>query len=170
LQEGPKPVLPTIIFFASRRAKSRIAGATRSSIRITSADCSARTARSVSSSGSPGPAPTKVTEPCSTVAPSCCVSTSRLSKSAGTGARSGWLIACAVKRCQNLRRPANVRPEPLTASRQRRAASAQRAKPRGISASSRPRIAWASTGAAPSVDTPMTSGERLTIAPKEKSQ
>ena len=63
LQDGAKPVLPTSIFFASRRAKSRIAGATRSSIRITSADCSARTARSVSNSGSPGPAPTSVTEP-----------------------------------------------------------------------------------------------------------
>ncbi len=38
-------------------------GETRSSIRMMSADCSARTARNVSSSGSPGPAPTSVTLP-----------------------------------------------------------------------------------------------------------
>ena len=57
------PVLPTSIFLASRRAKSRMSAATRSSNRITSADCSARTARSVNNSGLPGPAPTRTTEP-----------------------------------------------------------------------------------------------------------
>ncbi len=31
-------------------------------------------------------------------------------------------------------------------------------------------MAWANTGAAPSVDIPITSGERLTMAPKAKSQ
>ena len=55
-------------------------------------------------------------------------------------------------------------------ARQRRAAAAQRAKPSGIKASSLARIACANTGAAPSVEMPMTSGERLTIEPKEKSQ
>ena len=30
-------------------------------------------------------------------------------------------------------------------------------------------MAWARTGAAPAVEMPMTSGERLTIAPKAKS-
>ena len=54
--------------------------------------------------------------------------------------------------------------------RQRFAASAQRAKPRGISASSLARTACANTGAAPSVEMPITSGERLTMAPKLKSQ
>ena len=63
LQEGRWPVLPTSRRLASRRAKSRISGATRSSNRITSAERSARTALSVSSSGSPGPAPTRVTWP-----------------------------------------------------------------------------------------------------------
>ncbi len=63
LHDGAWPVLPTSIFLASRRAKSRMSGDTRSSNRITSADCSARTARNVKSSGSPGPAPTRITEP-----------------------------------------------------------------------------------------------------------
>src|SRR5262249_56529116 len=71
---------------------------------------------------------------------------------------------------QNRRRPDGESPEDCTAWRQRRAASAQRAKPRGIIVSSLARIAWAKTGAAPSVEIPMTSGERLTMAPKEKSQ
>ncbi len=54
--------------------------------------------------------------------------------------------------------------------RQRAAAAAQSAKPFGSSASSLARIACANTGAAPSVEMPITSGERLTMAPKEKSQ
>ena len=37
-------------------------------------------------------------------------------------------------------------------------------------ASSLARIAWPNTGAAPSVEMPITSGERLTMAPNEKSQ
>ena len=57
-----------------------------------------------------------------------------------------------------------------TAVRQAAAASVQRANPLGSSASSLPRIARAKTGAAPSVEMPITSGERFTIAPKEKSQ
>jgi len=44
------------------------------------------------------------------------------------------------------------------------------AKPFGKSASSLARIACANTGAAPSVEMPITKGERLTMAPKEKSQ
>jgi hypothetical protein len=32
------------------------------------------------------------------------------------------------------------------------------------------RIAWPNTGAAPSVEIPITKGERLTMAPKAKSQ
>ena len=64
----------------------------------------------------------------------------------------------------------NDRPDAFTSLRQRRAASAHCAKPRGISASSLARIAWPNTGAAPSVEMPITSGERLTMAPKEKSQ
>ena len=51
-----------------------------------------------------------------------------------------------------------------------RAAAAQRLKPRGIGASILARIAWPKTGAAPSVEMPMTSGELLTMAPKAKSQ
>ena len=69
-----------------------------------------------------------------------------------------------------MRRAANDSPEPLTAPRQRAAASAQREKPCGNNASSLARIAWANTGAAPSVEMPITSGERLTMAPNEKSQ
>ena len=75
-----------------------------------------------------------------------------------------------MKICQNLRRAANGSPESFNAPRQRAAAAAQSAKPLGNSASNLARIACAKTGAAPSVEIPMTSGERLTMAPKEKSQ
>ena len=54
---------------ASRRARSRIAGATSRSATITSASCSARIALKVSRSGSPGPAPTSVTRPISGAVP-----------------------------------------------------------------------------------------------------
>ena len=170
VQDGPKPVFPTSIFLASRRAKSITSRDTRSSNKITSADCSARTARNVSNSGSPGPAPTKVTDPLSTAAPRPFTSATKLSKSAWAGARSGSATAWAVKICQNLRRAANDSPASFSAPRQRAAAAAQSAKPFGSSASSLARIAWAKTGAAPSVEIPITSGERLTIAPNEKSQ
>ena len=75
-----------------------------------------------------------------------------------------------MNNCQNLRRPAKDRPDAFSAQRQRAAAAAQSAKPFGSSASSLARIACANTGAAPSVEMPITSGERLTMAPKEKSQ
>ena len=66
--------------------------------------------------------------------------------------------------------PRNDSASACTRGRHCRAASAQRAKPRGISASSLARIAWPNTGAAPSVEMPITSGERLTIEPNVKSQ
>ncbi len=165
-----RPVLPTSAIFASRRAKSRMSGARRSSIRMMSADCSARTARIVSSSASPGPAPTSVMLPASAAVAWSSVLRSSASKSDGAGSRCGLLTAKAANACQNRRRPDGESPEDCTAWRQRRAASAQRAKPRGIIVSSLARIAWPKTGAAPSVEMPMTSGERLTMAPKEKSQ
>src|SRR5262249_60869310 len=86
------------------------------------------------------------------------------------GSWSGLDTDCAVNSCQNLRRPENDRPDALTAFRQRAAAAAQAVNPLGSKASSFARIAWAKTGAAPSVDIPITSGERLTMAPKAKSQ
>ncbi len=170
LQDGPAPVLPTIIFLASRRAKSKISGATRSSIKMMSADCNARTARSVNNSGSPGPAPTSVTEPASVERASLRVSAMRRSKSACDGSWFGCVTAKAENDCQNVRRAENGRPDDFTAARQRCAAATHREKPRGIMASSLARIAWAKTGAAPSVEIPMTSGERLTMEPKAKSQ
>jgi hypothetical protein len=62
---------------ASRRARSSTASGTRRSYRITSASCSARSALRVRSSGSPGPAPTRVTSPAArgaveVVASNCC--------------------------------------------------------------------------------------------------
>ncbi len=170
LHDGPKPVLPTSILRASRRAKSSTSRDTRSSNKMTSADCSARTARSVSSSASPGPAPTRVTEPFSIAAPRPCTSATKRSKSVCVGSLSGFCIACAVNSCQNLRRPENGSPVAFTAARQRAAAAAQSAKPFGSKASSLARIACAKTGAAPSVEMPITKGERLTMAPKAKSQ
>jgi len=50
-------------------------------------------------------------------------------------------IAKAANACQNRRRADDESPEDCTALRQRPAASAQRAKPRGIIASSLVRIA-----------------------------
>jgi len=92
------------------------------------------------------------------------------SKSLGAGSCAGWFIAQAANSCQNRRRAADETPADCTHLRQPRAASAQRAKPRGSIASSLARIACANTGAAPSVEIPITSGERLTMAPNEKSQ
>ena len=133
-----------------------------------SADCSARRARSVSSSGSPGPAPTSVTAPASR--PCSFVLPKSASKSRCVGSCAGWLTAKAVNSCQNRRRAAGESADACTALRQRRAASAQREKPPGIIASSLARIACAKTGAAPAVEMPITNGERLTMAPNEKSQ
>ena len=170
LHERPCPVLPTSMRLASRRAKSSTSFETRSSYRITSADCSARTARSVSNSGSPGPAPTSVTEPCSAAVACAFASRSNASKVVPEGSPFGSCSAVRVKTCQNSRRPLNVSPDCFTASRQLRAAAPQRANPAGSMASIRVRIACAKTGAAPSVEIATTSGERLTIAPNEKSQ
>ena len=80
---------------------------------------------------------------------------------------------------QRARRAANALPEPPPHRRARGrageisarhalAAAAQRAKPAGSSASMRERMAWPNTGAAPSVEMPTTSGERLTMAPNWK--
>ncbi len=79
-------------------------------------------------------------------------------------------MARSVNFSQSVRRRRKESASAATRGRHVRAASAQRAKPFGISASILARIAWPKTGAAPSVEMPMTSGERLTIAPKEKSQ
>ena len=73
----PPEDLPTQIRAASRRARSSTSGDTRRSCRMTSASWSARKAFKVRSSGSPGPAPTKVTSPAARAAPeapasSCC--------------------------------------------------------------------------------------------------
>ena len=95
---------------------------------------------------------------------------SSASRSASVGSRSGAATARAVNFSQKPRRPRNGRASACTRGRQARAASAQRPKPFGISASILARIAWPKTGAAPSVEMPMTSGERLTMAPKAKSQ
>ena len=62
-QLSRRPRLPTSMRLASRRASSSTSSETRSSNRMTSADCKARRAFSVSSSASPGPAPTSVTRP-----------------------------------------------------------------------------------------------------------
>ena len=60
---GPKPSLPALMIVASRRASSRISGVTRRSWITTSALSKALRAFKVSSSGSPGPAPTRSTWP-----------------------------------------------------------------------------------------------------------
>src|SRR4051795_1691008 len=79
-------------------------------------------------------------------------------------------MAWAGDRCQNFRRPAHDSPDDFTGLGQRPAAAAHSANPRGSIASSLARIACAKTGAAPSVEMPITSGDRLTIEPNEKSQ
>ena len=98
------------------------------------------------------------------------VGASNASRSASVGAVSGVAIARSANLSQKFLRPRNDSASACTRGRQFRAASAQRVKPFGISVSILARIAWPNTGAAPSVEIPMTSGERLTIAPKAKSQ
>ena len=61
--DGPKPFLPTGRSVAPSEASDRIASGTSWSCRMTSADWISRMARTVRSSGSPGPAPTKATCP-----------------------------------------------------------------------------------------------------------
>src|SRR3974390_901602 len=75
-----------------------------------------------------------------------------------------------MKLCQNIRRAEKFSPRSFRVVRQDCAAAAQAAKALGSIASSFARMACANTGAAPSVEMPITSGERLTIAPKAKSQ
>ena len=75
-----------------------------------------------------------------------------------------------MKRSQKLRRSLNPWKRAVTPSRQSRAAATQRLNPRGSIASIRARTVWPKTGAAPSVEMPTTSGERLTIAPNFTSQ
>ena len=138
---------------------------------MTSADCSARTARSVSNSGIAGTGADQRHRAGLHRGAEAAHLVEEADEVVIAGARRRDAVtACAVNRCQNLRRAANGRPDAFTAARQRAAASAHSAKPFGSSASSLARIACANTGAAPSVDMPITSGERLTIAPKEKSQ
>src|SRR5262245_38997008 len=135
---------------------------------MTSADRRARTAASVSSSGSPGPAPTSQTWPKSW--PPACASASRRSRSRASGARPPAPSASVANRSQKRRRTAFARLRLLNCRRHACAASTQRAKPAGSKLSMRERTACANTGAAPSVEMATMSGERLTIAPKLKVQ
>src|SRR5262245_66529032 len=118
---------------------------------MTSADCSARTARSVSSSGSPEPALTSVTLPAPAAVAWSLVALRIASKSDDAGSRSGLRTAKAAKSRQNRRRADDESPEDCTALRQRRAAAAQPAKPRGIIAFGLLRVAGAQTRPAPVV-------------------
>ena len=88
----------------------------------------------------------------------------------GQGASLGFDNASAPKLRQKDFRSVLPRPERMTRPRQLFAAAAHRARPAGSSVSIIDRMAWPKGGAPPSVEMPMTSGERLTIAPNWKSQ
>ena len=153
---------------ASRRARSRIAGDTNRSATITSASCSARMALKVSRSGSPGPAPTRVTRPSSGGVPASSRST-RLAALWKSSARYALATGPSKKPSQNWRRAV---PLAMAAAARRRKPAAQRASPprrAGSIASSRALICRASTGAVPSVPIATMTGSRSTIAGVMKS-
>ena len=150
--------------FASRRASSRTSSETRSSNRITSADCSARTAFSVNNSASPGPAPTIVTRPVVEFVPAATSSIKARARNFSSAA-GGATNARSAKRSQKARRCSPFSSFVITASRTCRANAPQAASDGGSTVSMRRRIACARIGAAPSVEMPITMGERLTIEP-----
>ena len=165
----PEAGLPTSIFLASRRAKSITSRDTRSSNKITSADCSARARHAMSAiPGRPVRRRPKSPMPLSTAAPGPFTSGNeaveigldRLAVGIGDRISGKNLPELAPSRERQPGKLQRTAPAP-------RQQPAQSANPFGSSASSLARIAWAKTGAAPSVEIPMTSGERLTMAPKE---
>ena len=74
--------------------------------------------------GSPGPAPTSVTDPASAAGPSLPTLSMSDVRSSSAGVRPGLAIASPANNCQNLRRPANDRPLSLMRARQERARGA----------------------------------------------
>ena len=133
---------------------------------MTVAVWSARTALRVSSSGSPGPAPTRVTRPSW---PSGCAANS-VSRSWSVGSRAALAQARSTNRSQNPRRAWKLVTRSLSGSRHAFAARPHAAMLSGSTLSTRARIDCPSIGAAPSVEIATMTGERLTIVPKVMSQ
>src|SRR5574340_88787 len=156
--------LPTKMRCASRRAMSTMGFDTRLSYTTTSAFCIRRSARKVSRSGSPGPAPTRYTSPrrmlsssssiCCSIAsalPSSPVSTFSATTPSNTFSQKMRRLAGLVTRC-------------LTASRKRSANAARRLKFCGMKVSSLPRSRRVSTGEAPPLENATINGERSRTA------
>ena len=133
---------------------------------MTSAAFSARTAFSVKSSGSPGPAPTKSTRPCTACAftAASIASPTRRRASLSSPASAASLAAPSNTPSQNLRRGRPAGSFSATASRKSPARRA-RASRRGCSSrSSKARRRWASTGEVPSVPIATVTSPRSTMA------
>ena len=154
---------------ASRRARSSISGATRRSCTITSAPSSRRAARSVSSSGSPGPAPTSATLPRAVPAARSRSSSSgsRSSPAAGSSSRSSVPSnTCGQKPSHSRRRWSRLGSRAVSRSRTRPAASTSGPSRGGSKASMRARNWRTSTGAWPPLAMATSSGSRSTMAGK----
>ena len=163
---------PTEISSASRRARERIAGGTRSSCRIASASCSNRAARRVRRSGSPGPAPTMWAMPVTDEvlrAESSSPSTTRRAPALSPASASLPAGPSTIRR-QKARRSAGWEINALACLRKVCARSARAPIRSGSAASILPRSTVASVGEAPPVDTATTTSPRSTIAGRMKSQ
>src|SRR5689334_9661262 len=139
---------------------------------MTSAALSARTAFTVRSSGSPGPAPTRSTRPCKCGVAAAVSIASPISALALTSSPSSMASAAAPSNTasQNFRRLAPDGTLSATAPRNS-AASLASASSRGCSScSSHARKRWASTGAAPEVAIATVTSPRSTIAGSAKVQ
>ncbi|MNE16693.1 hypothetical protein D3C80_1096460 [compost metagenome] len=164
LQLSRPPRFPTNMRFASRRASSRTSTDTRSSNRMTSAACKARTAFSVRSSASPGPAPTSVTNPALEPSRLACVPIS-VSNRSSLPSSSRSVKARSTNFSQKDRRAEPGTSRRLTRSRITWASAPQSLSESGSNVSMRRRMACARIGAAPSVEIDTTTGERLTMEP-----
>ena len=165
---SPKPFLPTSMNLASLLASSRTPRLTKRSWITTSASWSNRRALSVSSSGSPGPAPTKDTDPVSCSAPMC------RAKSVSKSRLRVLSLVPPLRRVgeknsfQKLRR-AKPSGSARTFERNELASLAKRPRSAGSMASTSAFICRARTGAEPSVPIATTTGSRSTTAGVIKS-
>ena len=161
--DAPRARLPTSIRVASRRARPSTSAETSRSCRITSASCSARSAFSVSSPGSPGPAPTSATDPRDCPGAEIDASIQRSAATVSPRRRCKAAPSRTAASYQRRRVPTSGSAARIR-DRQRWNRPASAPMDSSSTDSMRSRTSRASTGATPPVDTAITSGERSTIA------
>ena len=156
--------LPTKMRSASRRAIASASSVPRRSCTMTSASPSRRSARKVSRSPAPGPAPTRCTMPrgarSAFASASSIARSASASRPAAASAAGGPSSALSRKR----RRAPSSGSRLRTAAFQRSAMAAMRPRPGGSAASIFCRTSRASTGAAPPDETATVTGARSMIA------